>query len=448
MARLGVWGRMFTLVVALLALVAGALGQPGGAAAANLSPATVYFPTTGHNVDGRFMSAWQANGGLMTYGYPLSEPLTESGLTVQYFERARLEWHPESAGTKWQVQATLLGNWLTEGRRGEAPFQRLVAKTDAHCTYYAETGHRLCFGFKSYWQQHGGLYVFGYPISEEFTENGHTVQYFERARFEWHPEYRGTPYEVLLGRLGAQLASARHIDTARKPIAPGAITVFPGLLDERWSRAIHTGDGAVLGAITADSLNVRSAPSLSAPIVGTTYRRHIARVYDLVAGDTVDGVNAWYRVGSGQYVAAAWVQPFVPTPPPAVYSGHWVDVSLSTFYAVAYDGGTPVYAAIITAGRDNQTPTGVYHVFARVENETMDAATVGIPKGSPDYYYLTNVLYTQYFKAGGYALHGNYWTPPSQFGGFGTHGCVGLMNPDAAWFWGFLGYGSTVSIHY
>jgi hypothetical protein len=39
-----------------------------------------------------------------------------------------------------------------------------------------------------------------------------TVQYFERARFEWHPDLSGTPYEVLLGRLGAE-----HIDHADQP---------------------------------------------------------------------------------------------------------------------------------------------------------------------------------------------------------------------------------------
>jgi len=32
----------------------------------------------------------------------------------------------------------------------------------------------------------------------------YTVQYFERARFEFHPEAAGTPYEVQLGLLGAQ----------------------------------------------------------------------------------------------------------------------------------------------------------------------------------------------------------------------------------------------------
>ena len=59
------------------------------------------------------------------------------------------------------------------------------------------------------------LATFGYPISEEFQERNpdtgqtYTVQYFERARMEYHPEYAGTEYEVLLGRLiGNQLDAA------------------------------------------------------------------------------------------------------------------------------------------------------------------------------------------------------------------------------------------------
>jgi hypothetical protein len=52
--------------------------------------------------------------------------------------------------------------------------------------------------------------MFGYPISEEFTEGGYIVQYFERARFEWHPENTGTSYEVLLGLLGREVYDRRY----------------------------------------------------------------------------------------------------------------------------------------------------------------------------------------------------------------------------------------------
>jgi hypothetical protein len=74
--------------------------------------------------------------------------------------------------------------------------------------YFPQTGHTLRGAFLRYWQEHGGLAQFGYPLTEEFFEPSGPdnaplqVQYFERNRFELHPENGGTPHEVLLGTLG------------------------------------------------------------------------------------------------------------------------------------------------------------------------------------------------------------------------------------------------------
>jgi hypothetical protein len=82
--------------------------------------------------------------------------------------------------------------------------------------YFSETGHSLAYGFKTFWQGSGGLPVFGLPLTEEFeqlnADDGQwcTVQYLERQRFEYHPEHQGTPYETLLGRLGAEDAARRE----------------------------------------------------------------------------------------------------------------------------------------------------------------------------------------------------------------------------------------------
>ncbi len=43
------------------------------------------------------------------------------------------------------------------------------------------------------------------------------MQYFERARFEYHPEYAGTPYEVLLGLLGREQFHAKPIGQGGLP---------------------------------------------------------------------------------------------------------------------------------------------------------------------------------------------------------------------------------------
>jgi thermitase len=71
----------------------------------------------------------------------------------------------------------------------------------ANQVYFPETGFSLRGEFLRYWQQNGGLRVFGYPVSREFLEQGYVVQYFERNRFEFHPE-QAPPFNVQLGRLG------------------------------------------------------------------------------------------------------------------------------------------------------------------------------------------------------------------------------------------------------
>ncbi len=76
-----------------------------------------FFPETGHSLCGTFLEYWERNGGLMRFGYPISEPMTETlpngdelwTGTVQYFERRRMEYHPELAGTRYEVLLGLLG---------------------------------------------------------------------------------------------------------------------------------------------------------------------------------------------------------------------------------------------------------------------------------------------------------------------------------------------------
>src|SRR5207247_2574347 len=81
-------------------------------------------------------------------------------------------------------------------------------------TYFPVVGHTLRGGFRAYWEQHGGLAQFGYPLTEAFAEvsptdgKPYTVQYFERNRFEDHPELPG-PYRVSLGLLGVRVLQTR-----------------------------------------------------------------------------------------------------------------------------------------------------------------------------------------------------------------------------------------------
>ncbi len=169
------------------------------------------FPETGKTVRGPFLSYWSAHGGLAQQGYPISEEMKETSptdgntYTVQYFERAVFEQHPELPAPH-NVLLSLLGNFLYEKKYPDgAPGQAVSSAPGA--VLFKETGKHLGGAFLKYWQQNGGLAQQGYPISEEFTEvsdlDGKTyrVQYFERAVFEAHPE-KQPPYNVLLSQLG------------------------------------------------------------------------------------------------------------------------------------------------------------------------------------------------------------------------------------------------------
>lgn len=115
---------------------------------------------------------------------------------------------------------------------------------------------------------------------------------------------------------------------------------------------------------------------------------------------------------------------------------------------MAVEDGVVVHSAFVTVGVPGwETPKGTFSIYRRVFNETMDSATIGIPHGTPGAYYLTGVLYTQYF-AGGAALHYNYWSPASAFGSAaGSHGCVGMTLADSAFFWDFADLGTPVIVY-
>ena len=174
-------------------------------------PGAAYFPDTGHNLSGSFRGYWEAHGGLSVFGFPISEEFQEQSSTdgrtyiVQYFQRNRFEFHPENNEAN-RVLLGLLGSELTRGR-GFPPGVPIPNSPTAQ--YFPETGHTLSDRFLTYWNANGGVAIFGYPISEPIQEGPYLVQYFERNRFEFHPENR-PPYDVLLGLLGSDLARNRN----------------------------------------------------------------------------------------------------------------------------------------------------------------------------------------------------------------------------------------------
>jgi hypothetical protein len=141
-----------------------------------------YFAETGHNVKGDFLEFYDAVlNPMIVYGYPITdEMISKDGLTVQYFQRARFEYHPE-APVGQRVRTTDVG------RTAYTPMSQLYIDNPFSCRTYAETGFAVCFAFLEFFDAHGGMARFGYPISPFEYHDGLVVQYFEKARMEWRP---------------------------------------------------------------------------------------------------------------------------------------------------------------------------------------------------------------------------------------------------------------------
>ncbi len=165
---------------------------PGGGA-----PGARFFPESGHYVPAQFASYWARHGGLARYGLPITPEFKQGDLTVQWFERARFELHPRLPADQ-QVQLGLVG---IELRQPDPP----LPAPPGDRRFFPETGHSIGGRFREYWERNGGMAQFGLPLTEDVVENGRTVQWFERARFEYHAEAAGTPDDVRLSDLGRTL---------------------------------------------------------------------------------------------------------------------------------------------------------------------------------------------------------------------------------------------------
>lgn len=211
------------------------------------------FGETGFCIDAEILPYWDANGGLAVYGFPIgtAADVVVDGVTVrrQYFERHRIEVHPQAA--PYHIQLGRVGAEELQARYGVENLQNHEAAVEQQlgsqrgCHFFAETGHAVCGALWSYWQAHGvsldarrgwsyseNLALWGFPLSGELTETNDgvtvTVQYFERARLELHPE-NSAPYNVLSGLLGrsawqrtqAPVAVATAVPTT--PILPDSV---------------------------------------------------------------------------------------------------------------------------------------------------------------------------------------------------------------------------------
>jgi heat shock protein HslJ len=328
------------------------------------------FPETGECISGRIRQFWEANGGLPVFGFPISpqraEATTSGVFQAQWFERTRLELHPQNRppydvllGRAGDIRLKQLGrDWFSFPKADPSIASR------PGCVFVAETRHSICGEFLTAYRRFGlrfaggptptfeeSLALFGLPLSEpapEVLEDGRTyvVQWFERARFEYHPQ-NAPPFNVLFGRLGAQILVEYNQPAPTPTPAPPTPTAGPGpggcTVQATFVRDVAVPNGTTLepGARFDRIWRVRND--------GTCFWDRFRLVFS--RGDQMGG-PASVRVPDAEPGASVDITvPLVAPNAPGRYRGFWV---FQADNGATFDG---LVAEIVVVERAAPTPT-------------------------------------------------------------------------------------------
>ncbi len=143
------------------------------------------------------------------------------------------------------------------------------------------------------------------------------------------------------------------------------------------------------------------------------------------------GAQLWYMVGTDQWVEQSFTSRVSVNPPPEGVGPNekWIEINTYEQTLAAYQGSRMVFATLVSTGRPSTwTPSGLTRLWGKYRTTPMQNRDV--TPGSPAWYYLEDVEWTQYFN-GAYAIHAAYWH--NAFGFTRSHGCVNMAPRDARW---------------
>jgi hypothetical protein len=214
--------------------------------------------------------------------------------------------------------------------------------------------------------------------------------------------------------------------------------------------------------VPADAMTVATPPSMRGVVLGGAWRPPLGFVYrrgaqsftrDSVTGALRAGANLDYhaplllqedaieRRGNrhritrqGAVVRETNLRLIEPIARPRGIgeSDKWIHVDLSSQTLVAYEGDRPVFATLVSSGREGfETPTGTFRIQSKHVSATMDDTA-----SATEAYSIEDVPWTMYFE-GSFALHAALWH--DQFGRQRSHGCVNLAPADARWLFQWTG---------
>jgi lipoprotein-anchoring transpeptidase ErfK/SrfK len=114
----------------------------------------------------------------------------------------------------------------------------------------------------------------------------------------------------------------------------------------------------------------------------------------------------------------------------------WIEINVSTQRLIAWEGGTPIYAIIVSTGTDEHpTLIGSFAVQSKHRTARMQGDDYDVP----------DVPFVMYYD-GNYGIHGAYWH--YSFGTPVSHGCVNVAVDHAEWLFNWATIGTPVVVHY
>jgi len=346
--------------------------------------------------------------------------------------------------------------------------------------YIPETGHAIDGWFLDLWREAGGANAYGYPITPEiWLDNGHVVQYYSYARFEYWPEGDTNGNYVKVAPIGEEIRppmlprgiggklDRRDMELARAaqawlPLPESKLqddsetwryvpetghSIYDGfktfweVSGEQWYLGFPVTEEYILDGISYQIFE-RGALTWQpgADIAMIPLGRMLAQRYGL---DTTP-------LGQGDlpaYSESLFVPPAPQTIPDRVEAvgadpdgERWLEIDLGDQSMKAWQGDTVILETLVSTGKDDfETPTGSYFVNSKVKEQDMEGVLGG------EYYDVPKVPDVMYFTDRGHAIHGAYWH--DNFGNRMSHGCINLPLDVADFIYEWASVGIRVEIH-
>jgi len=146
--------------------------------------------------------------------------------------------------------------------------------------------------------------------------------------------------------------------------------------------------------------------------------------------------GAWVQLRAGGWMqSAALARPELVQPPEGIGpTERWIDIDIEQQVLVAYEGSTPIFATLVSTGRNtkqSETPLGTFQIWAKLDFTDMDdLERTDVDKN----YAIQDVPWVQFFK-GSYGFHAAFWH--DDFGRRRSHGCINLSPADARYLFSF-----------